>query len=203
LTRKQRLLEINQANSEDVAAAAYQVKETEALETAEQRKLAELRLTDPNLEIQAAKTNVAVMTARLQQAEDALEDCQVKAPQDGTVLRILAGRGDVVGGSGKSGVILFAAAGPRVVRAEVEQEFARRVQSGQTARIFDDADAGQSWTGKVVRVSDWYTQRRAVLQEAPQVFDVRTVEVLIALDPGQAQPRLGLRVQASIQVEPQ
>lgn len=198
LARKEDLLKIDQANVQDVSAALHAVKEVEALERAEVRKLAELRLHDPELDRRAAQTNVGVMEARQKQAKDALEESKLKAPRDGTVLRILAGPGDIIGGAGKQPVIVFAAAGPRLVRAEVEQEFARRVGVLQPARVVDDSDMTQSWTGRVLRVSDWYTQRRAVLQESPQVQDVRTVEVLIALDAGQPQPRLGLRVQVTI-----
>lgn len=198
LSRKEELLRISQANSQDVTAAMYQVKEVESLEKAEQGKLAELRLVDPQLEVRNARTQVSVMESRLKQARDALEECKLKAPQAGTVLRILAGPGDVVGGPGQKPVILFAAAGPRLVRVEVEQEFARRVRVGMPARVEDDTDPTRAWKGQVMRVSDWYTQRRAILQEAPSLHDVRTVECLIALDRDQTAPRLGLRVQVTI-----
>ncbi len=201
LSRKEELLRINQANQQEVTAAMHLVKEVESLEKAEQGKLNELRLTEPELEVRNANTQVTMMQARLKQARDALEECQLRAPQAGTVLRILAGPGDVVGGPGQKPVILFAAAGPRLVRVEVEQEFARRVRVGMPARVEDDTDPGRVWTGKVMRVSDWYTQRRAILQEAPSLHDVRTVECLIALDPEQSAPRLGLRVQVTIRPE--
>ena len=83
------------------------------------------------------------------------------------------------------------------MRVEVEQEFARRVLAGMSAEVQDDTDSSRRWKGKVLRVSDWYTQRRTILQESPTLHDVRTVECLIALDPGQTLPRLGLRVQVA------
>ncbi len=198
LSRKEELRQINQVKHQDVTAAMLQVKEAEALEKAEQGKLAELRLINPCLEVSNARTQVAMMEARLEQASDALEECKLKAPQDGTVLRILAGPGDVVGGQGRPAVVLFAGAGPRVVRVEVEQEFVRRVKPGMPALVEDDTDPTRSWTGKVLRVSDWYTQRRTILQEGPTLHDVRTVECLIALDKDQPSPQLGLRVQVTL-----
>jgi multidrug resistance efflux pump len=199
LTRKEELRRINQASVQDVLAAEHQVREVEQLARVERARLAELRLRDTNLDVQQAETQVAVMTARLQQARDSLAEAALKAPQDGTVLRVLANPGDVVGGPGQKPVILFAGAGPRLVRTEVEQEFAARVAVNQRARITDDTNPSQTWTGRVLRVSDWYTQRRTILQEGPALHDVRTVECLIALDPDQPQPRLGLRVQVLIQ----
>ena len=94
--------------------------------------------------------------------------------------------------------IQFAPHGRRLVRAEVDQEFAGRVQAGQSALVRDDAPSGTSWQGKVLRVADWYTQRRYLTYDASQVRDTRTVECLIALDPGQSEPRLGQRVRVTI-----
>jgi len=198
LSRKEELLQINSANAQDVASAAHLVKEIESLEKAEQSKLAELDLINPELEVRNARTQIAVMESRVKQARDALEECKLKAPRDGTVLRIMAGPGDMVGGPNRAAVILFAGDGPRLVRVEVEQEFARRVQVGRPARVEDDTDPSRVWSGKVLRVSDWYTQRRVILQEGPSLHDVRTVECLISLDPDQTAPRLGLRVQVTI-----
>jgi hypothetical protein len=50
----------------------------------------------------------------------------------------------------------------------------------------------------VIRVSDWYTHRRSILQEPFQLNDVRTLEWLIALDPGQQPLRIGQRVRVTI-----
>jgi hypothetical protein len=58
--------------------------------------------------------------------------------------------------------------------------------------------AGPSWHGRVIRVSDWYTHRRSILQEPFQLNDVRTLECLIALDRGQQPLRIGQRVRVTI-----
>lgn len=199
VSRTEELVEISQAKKQDLIAAQHKAKEVASLERAEKGKLAELELVDPKLEVLNARTQVEVMKARLDQARDALDECQLKAPQAGQVLRILAGPGDIVGGSGRQPVILFACDHPRLVRVEVEQEFARRVTPGMPAEVQDDTDSSRRWKGKVLRVSDWYTQRRTILQEAPTLHDVRTVECLISLDADQPPPRLGLRVQVAFQ----
>src|SRR5262249_4809159 len=61
--------------------------------------------------------------------------------------------------------VLFAADGPQVVRAEVEQEFARRIKEGQPAVVQDEADATLTWRGRVERVASWDSERRMVLRE--------------------------------------
>jgi hypothetical protein len=83
----------------------------------------------------------------------------------------------------------------RIVRAEVEQEFANRVSVGQVAKIQDDGTGGGEWRGQVVRISDWFPQRRSVQMEPMQFNDVRTMEVVIRVQPGGKEPLLiGQRV---------
>jgi multidrug resistance efflux pump len=201
LVRKQELLAAQHLSAEEVAAAADQIKEVEALERAEQGKLAELQLNDPALEMRRARAEVAAIQARLEEARLALDECQLKAPKAGTVLRILVNPGDVLSGQPKQPAVLFCPHGPRLIRAEVDQEFAGRVAAGQAARIEDDASLGATWRGQVARLSDWYTQRRSTLLEPLQFNDVRTLECLIAVDPGQKPLRIGQRVRVTIKAQ--
>jgi hypothetical protein len=76
----------------------------------------------------------------------------------------------------------------------VGQEFAYQVAVGQKARIEDDVPSGMTWTGKVLRMADWFAQRRNLSDEPMQARDVRTVECLVTVDPGQAPLRIGQRV---------
>jgi multidrug resistance efflux pump len=201
LARKQQLLKAQQITAEDVAMAEEQVKELEATERGAVQKLAELQATDPSVEVLRAEAEVNAAQARLDRARQALDECSLKAPVAGTVLRILVSPGDVLGGQPSKAAVLFCPAGPRLVRAEVEQEFAGRLAVSQPAVIEDDAGAGTTWQGHVLRISDWYTQRRAVLQEHPPLNDVRTVECLIAVDKGPAPLRIGQRVRVTIRSE--
>jgi multidrug resistance efflux pump len=198
LARKRHLQGIKEASNEEVAAAEEQIQELEVLLRSELRKRSELKLQDPEAGLRRAEAEVAAAEARLKEAQWALDECALKASRDGTVLRILADVGDVLSAQPKQPAILFCADTPRLIRAEVDQEFATQVKVGQTATIEDDAVAGLNWHGKVVRVSDWFTQRRSVLLEPLQFNDVRTIECIVALDPGQPTPRIGQRVRVMI-----
>jgi multidrug resistance efflux pump len=138
------------------------------------------------------------MWARRDQAAQALAECSLRAPEAGTVLRVGAGKGDVLSGYAQQPAILFCGAGQRVVRAEVEQEFAGRVAVGQPAVVADDTRAGWRWRGRVEWVADWYLPRRQALPDPSLFQDVRTVECLIRLDPGQPPLRIGQRVRVLI-----
>jgi multidrug resistance efflux pump len=198
LNRKRQLLKLNQISPEDLTAAEDQAQELHAAAQAESAKLHELQLHDPSLDVRQAELNVSAMQAKLDQAQHALDECTLKAPQAGSVLRILVGIGDIITPQTKQPAILFAPNGPRLVRAELDQEFASHVHEGQAVVVDDDAPSGQHWTGHVLRVADWYHSRRTILKEPAPPLDVRTVECLIELDPGQVQPRLGQRVRATI-----
>jgi multidrug resistance efflux pump len=205
LAAAQHLLEHNRnlvkrelAPAEEVEAAAEKGKELEAALTAEKDKLRELELADPAVPVERAEVEVRAKQARLEEAQYGLEECSVKAPVDGKVLRLLIGVGDVLSTQSRQPAVQFCPAGPRIVRAEVEQEFAGRVAKGQEALIQDDSSAGPKWRGKVVRISDWYTHRRSMLQEPLQFNDVRTLECIVQLDPGQPTPRIGQRVRVTL-----
>jgi multidrug resistance efflux pump len=198
LARQKQLQESRLGDTREVRIAAEQVKEAEALERVEKERLTLLKQQDPALEIQRAEAEVALQEVRLKQARHALAECDLKAPRAGTVLRIRVRAGDLVGGLPGEPAVLFMPEGPRIVRAEVEQEFARNLAVGQPALIEDETHPETTWRGRVVRIADFFTHRRQVLREPVLHHDVRTVECVLALDPDQPPPRLGLRVQVTL-----
>jgi multidrug resistance efflux pump len=187
-----------QFSEKDLNVARENVKEAAALLKAEREKLKELLLHDPTVAVRRAEAEVNVMQARLAQAQETLEQCTIRAPSAGTVLRVLVKPGDMLGTATRDPAVQFCPKGLRLVRAEVDQEFAGSLILGQKSAIQDDTKSGATWHGKVIRISDWYTQRRSIIQEPLQVNDVRTLECLIALDPGQPHLRIGQRVRVRI-----
>jgi multidrug resistance efflux pump len=196
--RQKQLADKQLVDARDLAVSEDHVREVEALLRVEEKRLADLTRENPADDVGRAEKEVAVMRARRNQARFALEDCIVKAPRRGTVLRLLAGPGDVLGGAARQPAVQFAIDGPQVIRAEVEQEFVGRVAVGQSVRVEDETNAAGAWQGKVERVSNWVTQRRSVMQEPSDFNDVRTVEALITLDADQPPLRIGQRVRVLI-----
>jgi multidrug resistance efflux pump len=186
----------------ELDVTASQVKEAQALLEAETARLAELRLSDRAADVLRAEAELKAREARLGQAQEALKECGLRAPSDGRVMRVLVGPGELLGAAPKQPALLFCPDGPRLVRAEVEQEFAHRVKVGQPATVRDESDDPRVWRGRVTLLSDWFTQRRSVLQEPLQTNDVRTLECLISLDPGQPPLRIGQRVRVLISTKP-
>lgn len=198
LVRQRKFAKDDLAGSNDVAISEDHVRELEAMLRGEEKRLDDLKRQDIADDVRRAEKEAAMMKARYDQARFALDDCVLKAPRRGTVLRLLVGPGDVVSSASKQPAVQFAAEGPQVVRADVEQEFVGRVAVGQPAFVEDETRSERVWKGKVERVAHWITQRRSVLGEPFEFNDVRTVETLIRLDSGQPPLRLGQRVRVRI-----
>jgi multidrug resistance efflux pump len=197
--RQKELAEKKLVNARELAAARETVHELEATERAERSKLQELELLDPKSSVERAEAQVTALQGRLAQAELGLDECTLKAPRQGTILRLQVTAGDMAGMPGAAPPVLFWADAPLIIRAEVAQEYASRINAGAGCRIEDDANStGASWSGKVTQISGWYSKRRTMLLEPTQFNDVRTLECLIALDPSQKGLRIGQRVRIKI-----
>ncbi len=198
LDRQQKLVKDQLADRKDLDISEDHVHELEAMLRAEEKRLDDLKQQDINDDIRRAEKEVEAMKARRDQSQYALAECTLKAPRRGTVLRLLVGPGDVLGSQSKQPAVQFAAEGPQIVRADVEQEFVGLVAIGQAATVQDETHLERMWKGKVQRIADWVTQRRSVMQGPLDFSDVRTVEVLITLDSGQPPLRIGQRVRVRI-----
>jgi multidrug resistance efflux pump len=197
-TRKEELVKNKQANQVEADIAAKEVEGLETAVLAEEDKLKLLELEDPQLTIGSAEDAVAAKKALVAQAQLAVDECVLKAPTAGEILQVGVGPGSVIGTQTTQPAIQFCPDLRRIVRAEIEQEFASRIHPGQTAIIQDESGDKESWRGKVLRLSNWYTQRRNNQAEGIRIGsnDVRTLECIIVLDPGNIPFRLGQRVRA-------
>jgi multidrug resistance efflux pump len=194
----QDLVSKNLANTAQAKAAAEKVEANRSGLKASEAQLEALKRLDPSLDVALAGKNLATSQAILEEAEHGVTQYQRTAPCDGTVFRVLANAGDVYGPQSHQPVLQICPNGRRIVRAEVEQEFAGRVAKGQIASFQDDTTGEGMWHGKVIHVSDWFTQRRMILPEPLQLHDVRTLECIIEIDPNQPPLRINQRMRVTI-----
>lgn len=189
------------AKPEELESASELVRAGEKAVEVEQAKLRAAQTLKPEIAVEQARNDLKAREARLEKARFALEETRIKAPADGTVLRWYIHEGETLGPAPRTPAVMFCRAGKKVVRAEVEQEFAGRVHMGQKAEIRDDTTvSGPLYTGKVTRVSDWYSHRRSIILEPLQYNDVRTLECLIEIDETGSNPplRIGQRVRVKL-----
>lgn len=183
----------------ELAASEAEVDQYRHLEFAERARQRELLGIDPQLRVRAARVKQKSADLALLQARNAVRDCTLRAPCDGTVLRVLVSPGEMIAPGGLQPALVFRPAGPLVVRAELDQEFLGRVRAGQKARIQDDARADAPvQSGTVERIGNWVARKRTMVLEPGEMNDVRTVECVIVLDGPSEGLLIGQRVRVRI-----
>jgi multidrug resistance efflux pump len=198
------LIQKNLGSKFDLNKAKEMSNTAQSQVEAAQQKLQELKAVQPKLidiKVARAQFDRDHKQELLKQATQLVKETQVVAPDKGTVLRVHVAVGDPLGSSPKMSAIEFCPDLPRIIRAEVPQEWASRLQVGQEAVIEDDITTSPQWQGKIIRVSKWFTHRRSILQEPFQFNDVRTLECLVAVtqSPANAPPlRIGQRMRVMI-----
>jgi multidrug resistance efflux pump len=196
-----RLADGGNASEEDATAAEKAVLALDAEVRAEEAKLKGMEAlkepVDLNLQVDAAERALAGAKLDESKAKIAVDECVVKAPKKGQVLRSFVRVGESLGPNPTTPAMEYACEGKRIVRAEIEQEFDDGIHVGQTAMVQDDTRASTVYNGTVIRVSPWQARKRDRVPE-PLVFnDVRTLEVLIELD-GQPPLKIGQRMRVKL-----
>lgn len=172
-------------------------------DVAEQR-YNQLKTADPQVKVKEAEAAVKQADAQLAKAKSAVELCVVKAKTDGTVEQVTIGPGTTIGVGTRGHALWLIPNGPRVVRAEVEAEFAHRVGPelvGKTVTVADHTDPKLTYTGVVRRVPPVFLLKRAT-SENFLGGDTRVIEVPIEVtDPspaGKPPLRIGQRVRVNL-----
>jgi multidrug resistance efflux pump len=184
-------------NSEALKSYEIDVQRAEKQVNGEQRKLAIAKAAKREAEgmVALAQANIEGKQALLGEAQNAVKETVVRAPCDGTPLRILVSVGQTLGNNPHQPAIQFAADKPLLVRADVEQEFVNRVKKGQVVIIEENSRGQEVARGKVVSLARWYAPRRSASPEALQVNnDNRTLECIIKIESYSQELRIGERV---------
>jgi multidrug resistance efflux pump len=201
LYQRQKLLYEKKTLAEELLKAAEAERDGAAtMVEVEKARLEELKLhsDDARLGIDRVQAEVDLAEVRRDQAKLALDEHIITAPLDGWVLRIQVGVGDMFTAQPLQPPIIFRPDTPLIIRAEVDQEDAARIQMGARAIVSDDTGATKlRWDGKVAYVSGWLARRRSVLLEPDQLNDVRTLECIIEVDRDSGL-RIGQRVRVEI-----
>ena len=135
----------------------------------------------------SAEAGLRSADGQLQLAREQLYNQSLRAPADGSILRVLVSPGQIWGPSAEQPAVWFCPDKPRIIRCEINQRFSRRVRQGQSATIYDDVDETRLGTGVVERCSLWISHRRSLIDEPLQRNDVRTLECVVQFKPEQAE----------------
>jgi multidrug resistance efflux pump len=186
-----------EGDTESVKDAELLVKKAKEGVHGEERKLAALQAGREQAAgaVKLANIDIKAKEAQLNEAQNAVNECVVRAPADGTPLRILVSVGQALGANPRQPAVQFAADRPLLVRAEVEQEFVGHVREGESVLIQDHVTGQDCARGKVVSIARWYSPRRTA---SPELFgvsnDVRTLECIVQIESTSQEVRIGQRV---------
>jgi multidrug resistance efflux pump len=187
-----------------IAALDANVQQLKELKKAEEIGLEQLEKAErdkfPELAVKAAEARLAAAEADLDLAKKAEKECVLLAPARGHILRLQATKGGNLA-PGYMPSVVFAPAGKRIVRAEVDQEYLTKVKEGQAVEIQDESRIDPPVVkGKVKSVSKWVAQRRTLILEPGEINDVRTLEAVIEPDDDSGLV-IGQRMRITIKVK--
>lgn len=190
------------ASPQQLAANEAAVREAELKHDGARIKYDSLRTMPPTELVETAKVGVLTAENMKHQAEDALRLLCCKAPAKGLIIRSFVSDGASFSQASREPAFWFLKDGDILIRAEVTQEFARRVIIGQAAKVEDEADAQQTWKGKVSKVGLQFLAKRTSHSPADflQMNDERVLECLIALEKSKdvKPPRYGQKVRITL-----
>lgn len=130
------------------------------------------------------RLEVALIQARsdLRLAYQALERTRVRAPANGTVLRVDAKAGELAAPSLPTPLVTFGDLTQMVVRAEVEERDVSKVRIGQRVVVHSDAFPGKEFAGHVTEIASALGSPNIVTRGPRRPDDVDVLEVLATLD---------------------
>ncbi|MCV9941266.1 HlyD family efflux transporter periplasmic adaptor subunit [Boseaceae bacterium BT-24-1] len=139
----------------------------------------EASLATLSAETAVAESAVVAAQSRLDSARYELELRIFRAPMDGRVARRSIKPGDVVSAQAMTEVFTLIPNTPRIVRAEIQEQFVNLVKPGLEAEIASELDDRVSVVGKVTRVGETLDTRRS--SDSPgERADVRVADCIIA-----------------------
>lgn len=141
-----------------------------------------------------ADADLSAAEAGIKLAQDKLDKCVVRAPIDGTVLRVLLREGESFGLVAPRPLFTLADVSGRRVRAEVDENDIANVHVGQKLLVSADAYSHRTFVGVVTKLADVMGRKSVVTGDPAQKADRDILEVTADLDqPANALP-IGLRV---------
>lgn len=144
-------------------------------------------------EVRRAEANIAVARVRLAMARTQVERTILRAPSSGTVLKIQARLGELCGPSSSEPSVVLADLTRLQIRAFLEEFDAPRVRPGFACTITVDGLPGETFQGRLVRVSPRMSAKQLWTDDPAERCDTKAREAWIELNEVTTLP-VGLRV---------
>lgn len=133
-------------------------------------------------ETRAAQAALQAAHAHARLARHEIEQHLVRAPVAGHIVRRQVRPGDGVSTLNVTPLFWFAADLPRIVRAEVEEDFIDHITVGMAAEIVVQGKSDQIIPATVQRLGLQFGPKRPITDDPQERADARVVEVIVAPD---------------------
>jgi ABC exporter DevB family membrane fusion protein len=189
------------ASSQDYEAANTQRRQAEVELKEQEAELLHLEhsVTPENRAMLAAKVRQA--EASLALAQERLAETRLRAPFDGTVLKLLKREGEGVRMFEPEPVVLFGDLSRMRVRAEIDERFAQRLAKGQKAVVFGRNLDGREYSGSVAYLERVMGDKTVFTQASSERKDLDVLQVVLDMGP-EFQGPAGLQVDVRIAIQP-
>jgi HlyD family secretion protein len=181
------------ASGQEFDQAVTALNQAETLVQADEARLRHLEQFVRPEDIAVAEARCAVAREKVSLAQKALDDTNMRAPCDGTVLEILKREGDGTRVMDGQPSIIFADLSRLRVRAEIDERHVHLLNSTMTAVVTGRALGFREYRGKVCRVNRLMGPKTVFARVADERRDLDVVQVLIDMGPDINLP-VGLRV---------
>jgi RND family efflux transporter MFP subunit len=149
-------------------------------------------------DVAAARAELDLARAQLAQAQDNYDNTFVHSPVAGVVVKRYMNPGESISYESLYQPIVSVSDTTRLmVRAEIDETDAGKIQLGQSATLRCDAFRGQTFYGHVVRISGGLGPKKIQTDNPTEKIDMDVLESFVEVDPG-TPLRVGLRVDVYI-----
>jgi HlyD family secretion protein len=145
-------------------------------------------------ELARADADLRSAEAGINLAAEKLSKCVVRAPTNGTILRVLLRDGESFGLLAPRPLFTLVDASGRRVRAEVDENDIARVHLGQKVLVSADAYSHQTFPGVITQLANLMGRKSVVTGDPAQKADRDILEVLADLNQQVNALPIGLRV---------
>jgi ABC-type lipoprotein export system ATPase subunit/multidrug efflux pump subunit AcrA (membrane-fusion protein) len=142
-----------------------------------------------------ARAAVTAAQAQIQQTKAELDRLCVRAPVDGTVLRVNVRPGEAASAAPGPGLVVLGNIDTLHVRAEIDEHDIPRWRPEAAARAVPLGDARQGWPLQFVRVEPMIVAKKALSGDDGERVDTRVLQIIYAFPQSLSQaPYVGQQV---------
>lgn len=192
-------LKVLQTRAPLAAVEARRWREAVEAGVAEQQKADEAQQERERLDadIAVARSAIELATHKVELARGELEMRRLRSPVDAEVVQVLVQPGSSAGQQEHQPAFVLLPDRPRIVRAEINESFIRRVRAGMPAQVTVEADGSMApLKARVVRLSPVLAAAR--MTEEQQI--TRSLECVLQFDEDEKEKARELRIGQNVLV---